>query len=103
MAHSVQQGRESQKRRFLPYLLPLLHILACLATAAMNVVNLGSGWEYIGLADYPVSIVAVGLAWHYNWPPFALFAIIGTLWWYLLGRAALFLFDRITGPPKEAR
>ncbi|HKM67929.1 MAG TPA: hypothetical protein VJX70_12250 [Candidatus Acidoferrum sp.] len=78
------------KGRLLVYLLPSLHICACLATVAMN-----SDWKYVGLVDYPVSIAAVGLAWHYNWPPFLLFGILGTLWWYLLSRAALFVFDRI--------
>jgi hypothetical protein len=78
------------KGRLLVYLLPSLHVLACLATVAM-----GSDWKYVGLVDYPVSIAAVGLAWHYNWPPVLLFGILGTLWWYLLSRAALFVVDKV--------
>jgi hypothetical protein len=78
------------KGRMLVYLLPGLHVCACLVTLAT-----GSDWKYVGLIDYPVSIGAVGLAWHYNWPPFLLFGIIGTLWWYLLSRAALFVLVKI--------
>lgn len=85
----------------LVYLLPVIHILVCLATAAMNVMHWESGWEYIGLVDYPVSIVAVGLAWRYNWPLFLLFVTIGTLWWYFLSWTALFLVHRVASLRRE--
>ena len=75
--------------QLLVYFLPFLHVCACLATAAI-----GSDWKYIGLVDYPASIVAVGLAWHYNASPLLFFGIIGTLWWYLLSWAAAFVVHK---------
>jgi len=51
---------------YFAYLLPALHVLACLATFMANRLNLESGWEYVGLFDYPISIVPVGLAWRYR-------------------------------------
>lgn len=89
------------KGGLLVFLLPSLHLLACLATEVANSVNMGQGWKYIGLADYPVSIVVVGIAWRYHWPPFLLFAVIGTLWWSLLSVAAMFVFDKIRESIKE--
>lgn len=85
----------TRQARLFAYLLPSLHVLACLTTAAANAMNLGAGWEYIGTIDYPISILVVGLAWRYNLSPFALFATIGTLWWYVLNRLAFYLFGRL--------
>jgi len=86
---------------YFAYLLPILHVMACLATLVANRMNLESGWEYVGLFDYPISIAAVGLAWRYRVPPFLSFVIIGTLWWYFLSRLAVFLIDKTTGFRKK--
>jgi hypothetical protein len=53
-----------------------------------------SGWKYVGLADFPVSIAAVGLSMRYDVNPLVFFGVIGTLWWYLIGLAVLFLLRR---------
>lgn len=41
------------KRKSVAYyfacLLPILHVLGCLATLVANRMNLESGWEYVGL------------------------------------------------------
>jgi hypothetical protein len=98
----MKETKSAPKARQLVYLLPVLHIFVCLGTATMNAMHWQSGWDYVGLIDYPISIVAVGLAWRFNWPLFPLFAIVGTLWWYLVSRAVLFSFDRITSFRKDA-
>jgi hypothetical protein len=82
---------QSTSRILLVYTLPFLHGCGCIATA---IADLDSGWKYIGLVDFPVSIAAVGLSMHYDVPPLIFFGLIGTLWWYLLSRTALFVFDR---------
>ena len=85
------------------YLLPLLHVLACVATAAFAAMYVNTEWTYVVFADYPVSLVVVGLAWHYKWPLFPLFAIIGTLWWYLVSLVVAFCWTRASSAIRNRR
>lgn len=85
------------------YLLPSIHLLACLATAGvMSRIYLESGWTYLAIIDYPVSFVVVGLAWHYDLPLLLVFSVIGTVWWYLLSCAGRFAFAGIRRVRKKA-
>jgi len=57
--------------------------------------NLMSLFPFILLADLPFSAVAIGLGWKY--PALALIWIFvgGTLWWYLVSRAAKFVINTL--------
>jgi hypothetical protein len=71
-------------RFLLIYMLPFLHLCACMIIA---LARLESGWGYLLFVDAPASILI--LAESYNWDhPLILFGVFGTLWWYLLSRAA---------------
>jgi hypothetical protein len=80
------------------YFLPILHFCACLMSTLRFFVPglqyLSVMWDFVVRADFPVSLVAVALV-----PKFAPLAAIwivaaGTLWWYLISRAAEILFNR---------
>ena len=80
------------------YFLPSVHLAACLISFAGILIQ---GLQYIGIlftfilaADLPISFPAYFLAWKY--PAFGVIWIfvVGTVWWYLLGRCAGFLFIR---------
>jgi hypothetical protein len=73
------------------HVLPFLHLCACVLTA---IANPDSGWKYVGLADYPVSIMEVGLSMRYDVHPLLFFGIIGTAWWYLISLVVFLLFHR---------
>jgi hypothetical protein len=47
---------------------------------------LGIVWGGIMLADFPISLVALALAWKYSALAAAWILVVGTLWWYLLSR-----------------
>jgi hypothetical protein len=53
-------------------------------------------WDFVVRADFPISLVADALT-----PKFAPLAaiwivVVGTLWWYLLSRAAEMLVNKFT-------
>jgi hypothetical protein len=73
----------SKLRFLLVHLLPVAHICACLTIA---LAHLDAGWEFLGLMDFPASIMVVTLIYDFD-HPLILFGIIGTLWWYVLSRA----------------
>jgi hypothetical protein len=82
------------------YFLPILHFCACLMSTLRYFVPgleyLIVIWDFVMHADFPVSLVAFALA-----PKFAALAAVwivvaGTLWWYLLSRAAEFLINSLT-------
>jgi hypothetical protein len=79
------------------YVLPALHLCACLTVAIAFVIPslqfLGVIEEFILLADLPISIVSYALAFHYTWLATIWLFVAGTLWWYLLSRAAKFVID----------
>ena len=74
------------------YLLPFLHVCACVVTVLANP---ESGWKYLGLVDFPVSIAEVGLSMRFDVPPFLFFVIIGTIWWYLVSLVILALLRKL--------
>jgi hypothetical protein len=79
------------------YFLPALHLCACfffLLTYLLppGLQFLAIVWEFVMLADLPVSLRAYGLAWKYGWLAVMWIVVAGTLWWYLLSRGAAFLF-----------
>ncbi len=78
----------SRNRRWI-YLLPALHLCACLIGLVgyllPNVQFLGMVFDFVFVADYPISFIAWLFAW--NNPSFiVLQTVLGTLWWYLLSR-----------------
>jgi hypothetical protein len=73
--------------RFVP---ALVHVAACAAAA---LADLDIAWKCIIIADYPISIIAGGLAWKYDVNLFVTFATIGSLWWIGWGLAADLLFE----------
>ena len=76
--------QKSAVRLLLIHILPLLHICACLTVVFAH---LQSGWEYLAVADTPMSVPIIALSYNYD-HPLLLFGVLGTLWWYLLSRAA---------------
>ncbi len=57
---------------------------------------LGILWSIVTIADFPVSIVTIGLAFSRHDVLAGAWAIVaGTLWWYLLCLTADFLGTRI--------
>jgi hypothetical protein len=72
------------------YLLPVLHLSACLISMVGHVIpslqSLGIIWVGILLVDLPVSAPAYVLAW-WNGPITVIWiVVVGTLWWYFLSR-----------------
>lgn len=61
------------------YLLPLLHLCACVLITVANI----DGWGAMFVVDLPVSLLIAPLPW-YSIHPLVAFGILGTLWWYVL-------------------
>src|SRR5260370_11981711 len=88
----------SRNRRWI-YLLPALHLCACLIGLVgyllPNVQFLGMVFDFVFVADYPISFIAWLFAW--NNPSFiVLQTVLGTFLCYLLIRrvqALLFIFQ----------
>ena|SRR2546425_8069205 len=81
----------SRVRFLLIYLLPSLHLCACLTIA---LARLESGWQYMMLIDVPMSVIIVAISYNFD-HPLLLFGSLGTLWWYLLSRAADMIGTRV--------
>lgn len=81
------------------YLLPILHLCACLISMVGYLVPslqyLGIVWTGIMLVDLPISLVAFALAWKYSALAAAWILVAGTLWWYLLSRGAELVVRRL--------
>ena len=65
---------------FIGYLIPSLHHWGILFT-------------FILILDLPISLAAYLIGWKYGGLALAWIMVVGTLWWYLLGRGAEFLLD----------
>jgi len=80
---------------------PLLHLAICLiallAYVAPSLQFLGILWSLVVIADMPVSMVTIALASHHSVLAGTWATVAGTLWWYLLCRAAEFLAGKIRG------
>src|SRR5580700_10874417 len=103
------QGAATLTRQTHPdwiYFLPILHFCACLMSTLRYFVPglqyLVVIWDFVTHADFPVSLVAYALP-----PKYAALAAIwivaaGTLWWYLLSRAAETAFNKFRHRQKRA-
>ncbi len=80
------------------YVLPILHLCACLISMVGYLIPslqyLGIVWTGIMVADFPISLVAVALAWKYSALATAWILVGGTLWWYLLSCGAELVLRR---------
>src|SRR6266581_2760568 len=81
----------SRVRLLLVHLLPVLHLCACLTVA---LAGLESGWQYMTMIDAPASVLVIALIYNFD-HPLILFGLVGTLWWYLLSRAAEMISARL--------
>ena len=81
------------------YFLPILHFCACLMSTLRYFVPglqyLVVIWDVVMQADFPISLLV-----HAFTPKYAALAAIwivvaGTLWWYLLSRAAEFVINKL--------
>ena len=75
---------------------PLIHLSVCLGVMLGYVVPglqfLGILWSVLTIADFPLSIVTVALAFSHHGVIAAVWVLLaGTLWWYVLCRTAEFL------------
>ena len=73
--------------------LAVLHLLACVAVVAGESFSRGewSPWFYVFLLDFPASMVALALP---VIPQSMSLAVVGTIWWYILGHSVTLLVGR---------
>jgi hypothetical protein len=73
----------------LAHLFPGLHLCACLIFTLGILVprwyQLLKGWVFLTFADFPVSLLAIGVGWFHPTFGLACYFVLGTWWWYLLG------------------
>ncbi len=81
------------------YLLPCLHLCVCsisyLGVLLPSLQYFAILFEFVLLADLPISIVTYLVAWKY--PGFGVIwtFVVGTAWWYLLSRGLELLVNAI--------
>jgi hypothetical protein len=74
--------------------LPVLHVVVCIATAARLLASEGSwGWFLVFLIDFPFSLMLLPLLKAAD--PLLVFGILGTAWWYLINRLGVYWAGRI--------
>jgi hypothetical protein len=81
------------------YFLPILHFCACLMSTLRYFVPglqyLVVIWDFVMHADFPISLLVHALTPKYA-PLVAIWIVVaGTLWWYLLSRAAEFVINKL--------
>ena len=80
------------------YLLPTIHLFACLVSYIGLVIPslqyVGILFTFILLADLPVSALTYALGWKYGALAVIWIFVAGTLWWYLLSLAGEALLKR---------
>ena len=100
---TVLQGARFLTRQAHPdgiYFLPILHFCACLMSTLRyfvpGVQYLTVMWDFVVRVDFPISLVADALTPKYA-PLAAIWTVVaGTLWWYVLSRAAEILVSKFT-------
>jgi hypothetical protein len=85
--------------------LPALHVGACL-TGYIGLISpksqyLGIIFTWVLIADLPLSLVAYFTAWKYGLFAATWTVVVGTLWWYVIGRAAECIIERIREPGNQ--
>jgi hypothetical protein len=80
------------------YWLPLIHfavcIIAMLGYAVPHLQFLGILMGFVNVVDLPISLVAFALSFHHDVLAWMWTVVVGTLWWYLLGRAVQLLASK---------
>ncbi len=81
------------------YFLPILHFCTCLMSTLRYFVPglqyLSVMWNFVVRADFPLSLVADALTPKFT-PLAAVWIVVaGTLWWYLISRAAEVIVMRL--------
>ena len=70
------------------YVLPILHLCACLVSMIGYVIPSlqywGIAFTFILLCDLPISVVAYALGWKHPAIATIWIFVVGTLWWYSL-------------------
>jgi hypothetical protein len=79
------------------YLLPILHLCACLVIA---IAKIESGWEQMIKIDFPFSLLLVALIYAKD-HALLWFGVLGTLWWFFL--PWFFWYVLTHYPPKRPR
>lgn len=87
------------RRILLLHLLPFLHICTCFVIA---LAHLESGWGYLVVVDIPMSVIVIAISYSFD-HPLLLFGTLGTLWWYLLSRAAEMIGSRVFAAMRNRR
>jgi len=76
--------------------LPIFHLYGCftgLLDTSSLVFTTGESCYVHLILDLPISLAAYLIGWKYGGLALAWIMVVGTLWWYLLGRGAEFLLD----------
>jgi len=77
------------------FVLPLVHLGFCIATArGLNDGQGGWTWFPFFLADFPFSILFLPLFSVFDHPAIV-FGIVGTLWWYVVSASVAWLFKAL--------
>ncbi len=91
----ILRGARSLTRQAHPdwvYFLPILHFCACLMSTLRFFVPglqyLSVMWDFVVRVDFPISLVVQALGPHYSALAAIWVVVAGTLWWYVLSRAA---------------
>lgn len=89
----------------LAYTLPALHLGVCL-TSYVGLIfprlqYLGIIFTFVLIADLPISLVAYFTAWKHELFPGIWTVVVGTLWWYVIGRTAESMIGRIKAPRNQ--
>lgn len=81
-------------RHAVSLVLPALHLGLCLATQKGLLASEGSwGWFLVFLLDLPLSMALLPLLKIAD--PFVVFSVLGTAWWYLISRLAVYAVARL--------
>jgi hypothetical protein len=82
-------------RHAVSLVLPALHVGLCVATKMGLLASEGSwGWFLVFLVDFPFSIALLPLLKIAD--PFLVFGILGTAWWYVISRFAIYCAGRLS-------
>lgn len=82
------------------YVLSSIHLVICFFATLAYILPpklqfLGILWVILNIVDFPISAVAISLAWRNGLLAAAWIVVIGTLWWYLLSVTAAFLRKKL--------